>query len=131
MPTGHGTAAASKIPQVKVCECFMKTSKMSEYILLGQLLNIFYFFRMCGPSMAFWGVRGVLEMIVSHTAPSRFDVRPYRDTWTHFRVNPVTFAQMIFTNACPSYDKSICVKGPTSQHTKAEVPRRFPLEAMY
>ena len=40
-----------------------------------------------GPSMAFLGVRGVLEMIVSHRAPSSLNMSSYRAIWTHFRPN--------------------------------------------
>ena len=47
--------------------------------------------RAVGPSMAFFGVRRVLEMIVSHRAPSSFDMSPYRAIWTHFRPDSINF----------------------------------------
>ena len=43
--------------------------------------------------MALVGVKGVLEMIVSHRAPSSFNMSSYRAIWTHFRQN-----SQIFTN---------------------------------
>ena len=41
--------------------------------------------------MAFLGVMGVLEMIVSHRAPSNLNMSSYRAIWTHFRQNFIFF----------------------------------------
>ena len=43
--------------------------------------------------MAFLGVKGVLEMILSHRAPSSLNMSPYRAIWTHFRPNSMTFTK--------------------------------------
>ena len=41
--------------------------------------------------MVLFGVRGVLEMIVSHRAPSSLDISPYGAIWIHFRENSINF----------------------------------------
>ena len=41
--------------------------------------------------MAFFGVGGVLEMIVGPEAPSSLDMSPYRAVRTHFRSNSMNF----------------------------------------
>ena len=38
-------------------------------------------------SFTFWGVEGVLKMILSHRAPSSLNMSSYRAIWTHFRPN--------------------------------------------
>ena len=41
--------------------------------------------------MALLGVRGVLEMIVSHRTPSSLNMTPYRAIWTYFGQNSMSF----------------------------------------
>ena len=63
--------------------------------------NFFFFFDslVCfGPSMAFLGVRGALEMIVSHRAPSCLNMISYRAIGIHFRSNCMIFINSIFKN---------------------------------
>ena len=51
------------------------------------LNNFFGLFLIFWPSMAFLGVRGVLEMIVSHRAPSSLNMSSYRAIWIHFSIS--------------------------------------------
>ena len=44
--------------------------------------------------MALLGVKGVLEMILSHRAPSSLNMSSYRAIWTHFRSNSIIFEQI-------------------------------------
>ena len=46
--------------------------------------------------MALLGVKGVLEMIVSHRAPSSLNITPYRPIWTHFRSTFMIFTDLTF-----------------------------------
>ena len=51
--------------------------------------------------VALLGVKGGLEMIGSHRAPSSLNVSPYRAIWTHFR--PIF---MIFIDLIPQLEKA-------------------------
>ena len=51
-----------------------------------------------GPSMSSFVVRTGLEMILSHRAPSSFNMSSYRAMWTHFRSNSMIFINLIFNN---------------------------------
>ena len=48
-----------------------------------------------GLFIALWGVRRILEMIVSHRAPSSFNMSSYRAIWTHFTPNSMIFKNLI------------------------------------
>ena len=61
----------------------------------GGILDSFGF---AGPSMAFFGVKGVLEMILSHRAQSSFIMSSYRAIWTHFKSNSVISIDLILQN---------------------------------
>ena len=45
--------------------------------------------------MTLLGVKGVLEMIVSHRAPSSVNMSSYRAIWTHFRPIFMIFIDLI------------------------------------
>ena len=45
-----------------------------------------------------FGVRRVLEMILSHRAPSNINMSSYRTIWTHFRQNSMIIIDLTFKN---------------------------------
>ena len=53
------------------------------------LLGIF------GLSIALFGVRRGLKIILSHRAPSNFNMSSYRTIWTHFKPNCIFWGQKI------------------------------------
>ena len=76
----HGTAR--DIP-VRRCNLVLSFPEGKE------LFDRFWIF------MALLEVKGVVEMIVSHRAPSSFSMSSYRVIWTHLRSNSVIFINLI------------------------------------
>ena len=58
---------------------------MVKDAILANSRRFFTFLRIFGHSMALFGVRRGFKMILSHRAPSSFNMSSYRAIWTHFR----------------------------------------------
>ena len=93
LPAGHtGRAKPENIEALFFYAGHAPKPGARVYILRGPLihtaLGIF------GPSMAFLGVRGGSEMIVSHRASSSFNMSSYRAVWKHFKPNSMIFINL-------------------------------------
>ena len=71
------------------------------HVLLGQLSNLYLLFCSFGiwgifmPSMRIFEVKWGWKMILSHRAPSSFNMSPHRAICTHFRCNSVSITKKI------------------------------------
>ena len=72
-----------------------RRSPSANAFLAGFARTLRRFFGFFGSFIAPFGVRRGFKMILSHRAPSSFNMSSYRATWTHFRPNFIFADQKI------------------------------------